>query len=353
MAKRAVVPQFGNWDGENNLPYTIYFDEARKAKNGGKLVNPNDPMDYPGMFPYSPKATPTNAPKEPIGQRAVTPITLHSHSRENGDNNKFSDAQQINANKRPVVPQFGNWDGDNVPYTIYFDEARKSKLGGNMINPNDPMEYPGMFPSSPQATPSRAKNVPEEPIGRTSVRPTTFDSQSGENKDRKRFTDTPVSNDNSRGIGSTHHNRRGNGPGSDQPGRQNGGSLHSIDRSPLHPQFQAKRNEKSSGSPARESKRPSGNSNATPGRSRMKPVSTGVQYPEKGAAVPRFGEWDEANPSSGDNYTHAFNQVRHEKISGSPMVSNMGAEQGYATRQKQNGHDKYKSLSRWFPCFGK
>ncbi|KAK1355998.1 hypothetical protein POM88_049254 [Heracleum sosnowskyi] len=353
MAKRPSVPQFGNWEGETNLPYTVFFDEARKAKNGGKMINPNDPMDYPGMFPYSPKASPpraTNAPEQPIDRRAVrTTLVDTSPSRQNGDVKKFSD------NQRPVVPQFGNWDGQgNIPYTIYFDEARKSKLGGKMVNPNDPMEYPGMFPSSPQATPFRSKNVPEEPLGKTAVRPTTLDSQSGGNKDRKRFTDTPVNNDNViRGVGSPHHNRGGRGPGSDQPGRQNVGLVHSIDRSPLHPQLQAKRNEKSGGSPAWESKRPNGISNATPGRSRMKPVSTGVQYPEKSAAVPRFGEWDEENPSSGENYTHAFNQVHHEKISGSPMVSNMSAEQPSATRQKQNVGNKYKLQSRWFPCFGK
>lgn len=63
---------------------------------------------------------------------------------------------------------------------------------------------------------------------------------------------------------------------------------------------------------------------------------------EKVAAVPRFGEWDETNPASGDNYTHAFNQLHHEKITGSPMVSNMSTEQPSATRQKKNGHNKFK-----------
>lgn len=99
--------------------------------------------------------------------------------------------------KRPTVPQFGNWEGENnLPYTIYFDEARKAKNGGKMMNPNDPMEYPGMFPSSPKATPSTARNAPQEPIGRKGVRPTTVDSQSRENRDMEKFNDGPLSNDN-------------------------------------------------------------------------------------------------------------------------------------------------------------
>ncbi|KAL1826165.1 hypothetical protein ACET3Z_012943 [Daucus carota] len=247
--------------------------------------------------------------------------------------------------QRPVVPQFGNWDTENnTPYTIYFAEARNAKNGGKMINPNDPMDYPGMFPNLAQESPSRARNVPEEPKGRTAVRPTIIRSQSRENGNNN------VGRQSGTGSG---QNRGGSGLGSGQPGRQNGESVHSIDRSPLHPQYQAKWNEKSSGSPAWENKYSNESSTATPGRSRMRPVSPGVQYPDKVAAVPIFGGWNENDPSSGENYTLAFNNVRHEKNSGSPMVSNMTAEQAYANKQKQNDRNKNKSMSRWFPCFGK
>ena len=60
--------------------------------------------------------------------------------------------------------------------------------------------------------------------------------------------------------------------------------------------------------------------------------------PDKGAAVPRFGEWDENDPASADNYTHIFNKVREEKISGTP--NNITADPSYATRRKQNDRDK-------------
>ncbi|WVY93220.1 hypothetical protein V8G54_032308 [Vigna mungo] len=40
------------------------------------------------------------------------------------------------------VPKFGNWDSDNVPYTAYFEHARREKSRMVMMNPNDPMENP-------------------------------------------------------------------------------------------------------------------------------------------------------------------------------------------------------------------
>lgn len=47
--------------------------------------------------------------------------------------------------QRSHVPKFGNWDGDNVPYTAYFENARKEKAGGITINPNDPEQNPEAF----------------------------------------------------------------------------------------------------------------------------------------------------------------------------------------------------------------
>ena len=49
--------------------------------------------------------------------------------------------------QRSHVPKFGNWDNDNVPYTAYFDNARKEKTSPtrSRINPNDPEENPDAF----------------------------------------------------------------------------------------------------------------------------------------------------------------------------------------------------------------
>lgn len=38
-----------------------------------------------------------------------------------------------------------------------------------------------------------------------------------------------------------------------------------------------------------------------------------IWQPDKSAAVPKFGEWDESDPASADGYTHIFNKVREEK----------------------------------------
>ncbi|KAL3596084.1 hypothetical protein D5086_007721 [Populus alba] len=46
--------------------------------------------------------------------------------------------------QRSHVPKFGGWDKDNVPYTAYFDNARRGKSGVRM-NPNDPEENPEAF----------------------------------------------------------------------------------------------------------------------------------------------------------------------------------------------------------------
>ena len=177
--------------------------------------------------------------------------------------------------QRPVVPQFGNWDSeDNVPYTVYFEKARKGKNGGKMINPNDRMQNPGMFPPS-------ARNAPKEPVGRKAVRPKTLDIQSSrENGDRMKFTEGPLRNDNvsrQSGTGLTNQNRGGNGLGSGRPRRQNAGSEHSIDGSPSHPQNQAKLIGNGSGS-AWESRHSNDSIHGTTGRSRMKPGVESVSF---------------------------------------------------------------------------
>lgn len=51
--KQFHVPKFGNWDGDDNVPYTAYFDSARKDKAGGvMMINPNDPEQNPEAFMF-------------------------------------------------------------------------------------------------------------------------------------------------------------------------------------------------------------------------------------------------------------------------------------------------------------
>ncbi|KAI7744785.1 hypothetical protein M8C21_030271, partial [Ambrosia artemisiifolia] len=216
--------------------------------------------------------------------------------------------------KRPTVPKFGNWENEaNAPYTTYFNEARKGKAaGGKMINPNDPEDNPEMFAAKTQPPPATRPTVPEE-------------------------HPAPNDNPNKRNSGGPA-NQRGGGQGAatGRPVRHSVGSDHSFDRSPLHPHHQAKVTGKGGASPAREGKN---SYDSTPGRSRMKPAR-GDDSPDNGAAVPRFGDWDENNPQSGENYTHIFNKVREERVTGSPMVSGSDARPNYNIPRNQKTDNK-------------
>lgn len=52
LQQRSHVPKFGNWDGDQNVPYTAYFENARKEKVGGVRMNPNDPEENPEAFMF-------------------------------------------------------------------------------------------------------------------------------------------------------------------------------------------------------------------------------------------------------------------------------------------------------------
>lgn len=155
----------------------------------------------------------------------------------------------------PSVPKFGNWESeDNVPYTVYFDKARKNR-GGKMINPNDPAENPDMFLNADSSPPAPAPAPPTKP--ETSlVQPRNSPAQS-ENTGQRTAND---SNYVGRGAKSGGHARR------------TAGSGHSIERSPLHLHHQAKITGRGSGSPAWEGKNSYDSSHGTPGRSRLKPT---------------------------------------------------------------------------------
>ncbi|XP_020204075.1 RPM1-interacting protein 4 [Cajanus cajan] len=211
--------------------------------------------------------------------------------------------------QRSHVPKFGNWDsGDNVPYTAYFDKARKGRTGARIINPNDPEENSDLSAenlSSDQLPPSKPRVFSEDPPRKVSLH---------SEDDPKHFIDSPARHDNagsrsgsrSHGVGSAENRRR--------PSTQSTGSEFSIDRSPLHRQARAPGRD----SPQWEGKNSYESSQGTPGRSRFKP--RGDETPDKGAAVPKFGDWDVNNPASADGFTHIFNKVREEKQGGPGQV---------------------------------
>ncbi|OAY76696.1 RPM1-interacting protein 4 [Ananas comosus] len=72
------------------------------------------------------------------------------------------------------------------------------------------------------------------------------------------------------------------------------------------------------------------------GRARMRTGGRDDETPERGgSSVPKFGDWDEKDPSSADGYTLVFNKVREEKQSGSgnaPIIANDAAHRNGSQR---------------------
>lgn len=57
--------------------------------------------------------------------------------------------------------------------------------------------------------------------------------------------------------------------------------------------------------------------------------------PDRGPAVPKFGDWDETDPAAAEGYTQLFNLVREEKQSDTGKVPTMPSETSNSTTQKQ------------------
>ncbi|XP_023641759.1 RPM1-interacting protein 4 [Capsella rubella] len=174
---------------------------------------------------------------------------------------------------RSNVPKFGNWEAEeNVPYTAYFDKARKTRApGGKIMNPNDP-EY-NSDSQSQAPPPSRTK--PEQV---DTVRRSRDHTRSREESELKQFGDAGGSS---------------NEAANKKQGRSSQNNSYD-NKSPLHK-----------------------NSYDGTGRTRPKPANLRAdESPEKVTVVPKFGDWDENNPSSADGYTHIFNKVREERSSG-------------------------------------
>ncbi|KAF8113181.1 hypothetical protein N665_0054s0001 [Sinapis alba] len=172
--------------------------------------------------------------------------------------------------ERSNVPKFGNWEGEeNVPYTAYFEKARKARPGGRVVNPNDPEYYSDSQSQAPP--PSRTKPEEVDPVRRSRER-----TRSREESELKQFGD-------------------GGGSSNEAANKRQGKASqnNSYDKSPLHK-----------------------NSYDGTGRTKPKPNLRADESPEKVTVVPKFGDWDENNPSSADGYTHIFNKVREERSSG-------------------------------------
>ncbi|KAK8532439.1 hypothetical protein V6N13_131768 [Hibiscus sabdariffa] len=233
------------------------------------------------------------------------------------------------------VPKFGNWEGEeNVPYTGYFDKARQGRTGGKIVNPNDPQENPDLHLDSiapsraPQA--SKIKAELDEPVRHRPAR-----RGHEEEGDLKQYADSPARHDhvNHKASGDTTASRYGREVPK-QAMKPRVGSENSIDKSPLHHHARGA-GRGNTASPAWEGKNSYDSSHGTPTRSRMRPSTRGNESPDEGAAVPKFGDWDESNPASADGYTHIFNKVREERNNGGRVPGMPGEQSPYRTARNR------------------
>lgn len=196
------------------------------------------------------------------------------------------------------VPKFGNWeDQEDVPYTAYFERAKKVRNGKTTPQILDPSTNNG----------SSFKNQEESEVKNrefTKSQPEILKDQ-----------DSPRTNQKSR-ISQEEVDLRYSTESSTNPkrvSRQSVGSNHS---------FGNKVSLSSEGS--------YGAASSTPGRSRLRQVTRGDETPDDGPVIPKFGDWDDNDPTSGERYTQVFNKVREDKHAGgggkSPMVTTENAD---------------------------
>ncbi|KAG8061778.1 hypothetical protein GUJ93_ZPchr0003g17137 [Zizania palustris] len=229
------------------------------------------------------------------------------------------------------VPKFGGWEdedrGDHL-YTQYFENARKGKSPGRSVNPND---HHGDTEALSKASPLRAGPVLKPEDEKRTNREDEL--RRHEPTVRKPHAESP--------------NHRYGDPNYDSAARKTG-----VEKSPIHPRHQARiANKGGISSPSRDRRGSSegnrGTAPTTPGRSKFRPSGRGDETPERGSAVPKFGEWDEKDPSTGEGFTDIFEKVREEKQSGTGNAPATTNEADYIKRYQRS---KYESTG--CSCFG-
>lgn len=278
--------------------------------------------------------------------------------------------------QRPIhVPKFGNWDAnEHVPFTAVFDNARAGKGGGKNFNPNDPSENPSLFGLGGDdmlgPTENAEETVPYPP-------PRHERKASREESDHKRppreqnagFPTRRASGDapGYRRTGGKQTNPDGSRGGSSGASREDNGTElggmenQRVDQSPnnLGPYHGRLGNRPPAAPSAWERKAPAeggtAHGTAAPGKNRLRPgPARGDETPDRGPALPKFGAWDEKDPSSGEGFTVIFNQARNEKKIGTPVrIPPLQADSsaGMDPHHPQSTYAPQKKSRNWFCCF--
>lgn len=365
----AKVPKFGAWEGGEN--FTVCFDNARNVKHNGPMINPNDPLENPGMFPQN--GTPAQAPSTPNraelqGKQAKLPqfgawdmgenvgYTMYFENarktKNSGEPKVIESEAQVKrdaqAQARPAkikpepqearvkVPQFGGWEGaGEVAYTACFDNVRKNKNG-----PTD-AQGPANEPQMNRDVASR--NEPPLAHEARSKVPQFGAWNGGENvpytacfdnaRRNKSAGTEPVSVEPqlNRDVGAA------NKPRSEQRSTKEDGHLRHASRGSVGSMAASERQGRQT---------PGGQSPLHPkgGKTPSKQGSRGGQNPEKMATIPPFGVWNQ-DPSQAEGFTGTFERAKVERQT--PLHKN--APSSYQRQTPQSNQEAKKGCC--FPWF--
>uniref|UniRef100_A0A0E0LDS3 RIN4 pathogenic type III effector avirulence factor Avr cleavage site domain-containing protein n=1 Tax=Oryza punctata TaxID=4537 RepID=A0A0E0LDS3_ORYPU len=260
--------------------------------------------------------------------------------------------------KRPSVPKFGTWEGDNVGYTVYFDKIRENKGATapplhRPYNPNDPTDNPGVIRAAtpaPSSRPATSSGLRESQRQQPSS--THQHRRSGSNSSvssdpggiQSKFAPPPQyrpspspqydhhSYDHGRGHGHGHHppptgyNGGGGGRRAPSPSPQ----VHAV---PRHHHHQV----------------------APKARSASTSPQHNIYGRQRASAVPKFGVWDEQNgAAAAQGFTVMFDNVKRNReaargAGAAGVVPRSPPQEINATAVK---HSRDHSLmSKMFGCF--
>ncbi|XP_041026867.1 RPM1-interacting protein 4-like [Juglans microcarpa x Juglans regia] len=213
------------------------------------------------------------------------------------------------------VPEFGNWENDNIPYTAYFENARKER-GGVMINPNDPEENPEAFMY----------------MGSGGLEMTAHDYRAVQAPNHLRVDSSTksVSPEEKQHIDKGHTSHRSHRRINPSDLQKNGnpriiefesGSSYRSSKSDYsliqQPSHRRKRSDNKK-TPAADGV--DSFSSTVPGHGRQRvgsyssvEIVNDVQHRRGASSIPKFGAWNEADPKSGEGFTVIFNRLKERK----------------------------------------
>lgn len=253
------MPKFGDWESEENVEYSAYFDAASKAK-AGENMNLNFPQDKPDIFPNNPTQVQVSSVKTKLDGKALKEPEIVNSKHE-------SQTRREEANN-PLL--YSDTAGQGASITLSEQPHGHLRSYGK-AQPEATKGPEGlMFLIKRDATMSKLKQHLSQEDGHP-----------------RRSLDS-----------SLHHKTVGRKVTSDSPLRPQGGrvasdgpskamqhsavSERSIENSPLHQHYQARIGGKGNGvsSPSWERKGSSEHSShglapSTPGSSRLKPITRG------------------------------------------------------------------------------